>query len=152
MKLIRAISRSCSTECLFWFCALWMVVMMIMTITQFLKLEVVLPVPFGMPISYFVLLIIYAARKEKDRWFKRIRRKKRGELFFWLWWILLLAMFIISSLTGEKYKVPPRALEICIDVSIVYFGSELSKFLYWRKLVTKSGPPTKREVSHVNRK
>lgn len=130
MKLTRVVS-SCNTECLFWFCVLWMVVMMLMIISQFLKLGVVLPVPFGMPLSYLILLVIYAARKETDRWLKRIRRKRKGELFFWLWWFLLLAMFITSSLSQGRYEVPAKAIEICIYVSGVYFGTEISKLLYY---------------------
>lgn len=130
MKLTRAVS-SCNTECLFWFCVLWMIIMMTMIITQFFKLEVVLPLPFKMPASYLVLLILYAVRKETERWLRRIRRKRRGEIFFWLWWFLLLTMFIISSLSRGKYGVPDKALETCLYVSGVYFGTELSKLLYY---------------------
>ncbi len=99
-----------------------------MSIVEFLNLDI-LVVPREMPITYLILLFAYVAKKEVKRWMKQIRRRRKGEFFFWAWSLLIFFMHIVNSLSHDLYRIPYGTMQTFCYVLLLYSGSEFSKHI-----------------------
>src|SRR3989344_401067 len=125
-------------DTLFVFLSVWTIVQFTMCLMEFLHWDNY-AVPLEMPLSYFLLVMIYVLRKEVDRWLKKSLRKRKGEYFLLGWWLAMLVMFVIEFMTLGRYSVPSRMVETCIWVLIPYCLSALSKILHTYSS-TRNGP------------
>lgn len=123
--------RRTSTDWFFRFCATWTFAQMFLTVWDFLDLTPTMVIPERMPIANLLLLATYVLRKEAERWIARVRAKRKGEFLFWGWWVLTLLLFVIASVTNERYTVPNRLLENLVYVTAVFVGGTFSKAAYW---------------------
>lgn len=126
--------RRTSTDWFFRFCAVWTFVQMFLTVWEFLALTPHLVIPNKMPLANLLLLATYVLRKETERWIAGLRAKRNGEFLFWGWWLLTLLLFVVASVTNERFAVPDRLLENLVYVTIVFVGGTGSKAAYWLHL------------------
>lgn len=127
---------------------LWTTSAMAMTVVEFFQLKVPFKVPRTMPLAYFIFLITYVLNKEAMRWLKRVRKKKRGEYFLYAWWLLTFVLYLISSVSEERYQVSMKTLVTVTEVSGVYFLSLFSKKVFAETSLKRK--PSKKTSKTVN--
>lgn len=122
-----------SIICLYKFCFWWTIILLLMTISEFLHLKLLghaLKLTPSMANAYIALLAAYAASKEVGRWTRTPKTERMGELFVYLWWTLLLIMFSAQFLFPTSYKLPLEMMTICLQILGIFFGSEASKLIH----------------------
>lgn len=113
---------------LFWFCAIWTIVQMLLILGSFLGWER-LTLPTTMPTYNFFLVGVYVVIKEGARWAHRAIGQKRGEWFFYAWWLFALVLHSVSAL-NRTLELPDGLLTNCWYVSVLYVASTVSKLLH----------------------
>lgn len=142
MKAFKEIVRSESQKvketlkqsiiCLYKFCFWWTIILLLMTVPEFLQLKFLgytLELTSSMANAYLALLGAYAASKEVGRWTNTPRADRMGELFVYLWWSLLLIMFVVQYLFSTSYKLPSEMMNICPKILGIFFATETSKLV-----------------------
>lgn len=114
---------------MFYFLAIWTITQFAMCVVEFVKVNT-FRIPEEMPFVYFLLILIYALRKEVDRWLKKTRKARKGELFVLGWWFAMLVMFIIEFRSLGFYTVPDRMIQTCIWVLLPYAATSISKIIH----------------------
>ncbi len=120
-----------SIICLYKFCFCWTIILLLMTVVEFLKWKFqghTLGLTSPMANAYLALLGAYAASKEVGRWTKTPKTDRMGEVFVYLWWSLLLVIFSVQFLF-PTYELPSEMMGISLKVLVIFFGSETSKFI-----------------------
>lgn len=95
---------------LFIICAIVTIVVMVMTLIDFLtrgNLFTVQIAPF-----YLGVLMIYSLHKEIVRWLGERRAERQGELFVYAWIGLTTALYAINFATKNFFSVTPEGLSI----------------------------------------
>ena len=129
MRKMRQKKEGFSLKFLFWACAVWFFIQMVIVGTKYLDLKIEIPVVTRIAI-FIIFLSIYVVKHEHGRWMKKLSRKRGGECFVWGWCVFVTALLIGQFLSHGRLRVPMSAWENLIFIVSVFFGTRISKILY----------------------
>ena len=125
-----------SNEWLFWFCAFFTLVLIVMIYIEFFLTDY--ETPLVLVIGYIGFITTYTTNKEINKWTASgLIIEKPGELFVYIWGLTLVVMGIIQFLTKNQYQVPEELINICGGVLAVFVGNQVSKSFRTRKRIQK---------------
>jgi hypothetical protein len=129
MKRMRWKKEGFSLKFLFWICAVWYFVQMVIVGTKYLDLKIEIPIVMRITV-FIIFLSIYVATHEHGRWMKKLGQERRGECFVWGWCVFVTILLIGQFLSHGRLRVPMSAWENLIFIVSVFFGTRISKILY----------------------
>lgn len=82
---------------------------------------------------YIVVLAIFSAEKEFERWYSYNLGRHRGEVYVYAWTALIIGIFIAVYVTGSTYRMSPEIFSTYLVVLGILAVTQKSKQVWSAK-------------------
>ena len=108
----------------------WTVLLFTMIISDFVTNNAHPDVLSPVAAIYVVVLTIYSAEKEFERWHAIYQSRHPGEIYVGIWTLLIFGILVADFVLGKSYKMPSEVVSTYIVVLGVLAVTRKSKMLY----------------------
>ena len=108
----------------------WTVLLFTMIISDFVTNNAHPDILSPVAAIYVVVLTIYSAEKEFERWHAIYQSRHPGEIYVGIWTLLIFGILVADFVLGKSYKMPSEVVSTYIVVLGVLAVTRKSKMLY----------------------